>query len=353
MSSNLPDTENRFLFSYSRSKIFIGLTLVVSLLTVIFLYWFFSWRWEESTDNAYIKADITPLSSKVNGYVKELNVTEGDEVQEGQVLAQIDPQEYQAHFDKARQDLQSAEATLKQLPTQLEIASLMLSQIDIKMESALANLEKDERAYERAKRLCKSDVSSIKDYDSARASYIQSKVAVKQLDVNKKVIMQNVELIKFNISKQEAVVNALKEQMKLTEIALNDTKIVAPISGVIGNRSIRKGQYVRTGGLLLSIVPLDSIWIVANYKETQIANFAKGQVVQFTVDAYPGKIFPGKILSINPASGAEFSLIPPENATGNFTKIVQRIPVKISIDTTNYRLVPGMSVSTTVCTKSA
>lgn len=334
------------------SKILLGILCISSLFGVLFLYWFFSWRWEESTDNAYIKGDITPISSKVNGYVIELNVTEGDEVTQGQVLAKIDPIEYQAHYDKAKQDLQSAEVSLNQLPLQLDIIQSMIAQIDLQIESAQATLEKNERAYVRSSRLYKSDISSVKDYDITKADYISSKAMIAQLEINKKIAVRNSDLIQLNINKQTAVVASLKAQLKLNEIALHDTTITAPISGIIGNRSIRKGQYVRTGSILLSIVPLDNLWIMANYKETQISDFKKGQLVEFTVDSYPGHSFHGKILSLNPASGAEFSMIPPENATGNFTKIVQRIPVKISIEPSGYRLVPGMSVHTIVNTKT-
>jgi membrane fusion protein (multidrug efflux system) len=326
----------------------------ILLLIGILLYWLIEWRWLESTDNAYIKGEITPISSKVNGYVVELNVDDGDYIEKGQVLAVIDQKEYNAQYLKVKGDLESAEAELEQLPTRVEMEELTIEQIQLQMESARAEFERDDRAYNRAKNLYKSDVSSVKDYDTAKTNYIQSKVALEQLELSKKVFIQNIKVTKLDILKQKAKVESLKEQLKLMEISLKDTVILAPLSGVIGNRSIRKGQYVRTGSILLSIVPLDNIWIIANYKETQISNFVKGQSVEFTVDSFPGKKFQGKIISINPTSGAEFSLLPPENATGNFTKIVQRIPVKISIeDKKDYRLVPGMSVYMTVNTKKS
>ncbi|MGO9360250.1 MAG: HlyD family secretion protein [Xanthobacteraceae bacterium] len=256
-----------------------------------------------STDDAYVKADTTTIAPKVSGYLREVRVGDNESVKAGQVLARIDERDYAVALDQAKADVAAAQAALAAKQAQSRIAG------------AQATIERDT-----------ANLSS----------------ALKQPD-----------LLKAEIAQATAALARASAVQSQAELNLGYTTIVAPIDGVVGNRSLRVGQFVQAGTQLMSVVPVDSAYVVANFKETQLTNVRQGQPVEIAVDMFPGQVVHGRVDSIAPASGQEFAPLPPDNAAGHFTKVVQRIPVKITFRhdiASRLALRPGMSVVPSVNT---
>lgn len=304
------------------------------------------WAWElppfistiETTDNAYVKGFVTMISPQVAGDISSVKIKDYERVKQGQLLIEIDDRIYKQRVNQAIAILDSKKAALASSFQQEESAKA-----DIR--SAEAAFIKSELNWKRVEPLTQRGVSSQSTEDSARANLDQTAA---ELEVKKqalKRILVDREGLKADVESAEAAV-------ELAKIDLDHTKIYSPRNGHVGEVGAKLGQYVTAGTQLLAVVP-DEVWIIANYKETQCANMKTGQPVVFSVDALNGKKMKGHVVRFSPAAGSEFAVLKPDNATGNFTKVAQRIPVRIEVDPDQKdagRLIPGMSVITRVYT---
>jgi membrane fusion protein, multidrug efflux system len=308
-------------------------------------------RFEVSTDNAYVKADNTTISPKVSGYIREVLVGDNQHVKAGQVLARIDDRDFSVALEQAGADVAAAEAALASKRAQLDVQSSVI-------EAARATLEVDtatetfaQQENKRYTDLAKTGFGSVQNAQSAQARGAGAIAAIARDKANLASALKQVELLKAEIAQADATVGRANALRRQAELNLSYTTIRAPIDGVVGNRTLRAGQFVQAGTQLMSLVPSSGAYVIANYKETQLSGVREGQPVEIEIDTYPGKLVRGHVDSLAPASGQEFALLPPDNATGNFTKVVQRIPVKIVLDSTDVELRPGMSVVPSIQTK--
>src|SRR5450432_2028507 len=320
----------------------------VAVLTGAAWYGFDYWtvgRYLISTDDAYVKADNTTVAPKVSGYLHEVLVGDNEPVRAGQLLARIDQRDFNVALDQARADVAAAHAAIASKQAQLGVQQAVI-------DAAKATVDVDKAAVTFAAQENKryTDLAATGFGSVQNAQQAQSRDAANLASAVKQVELLKAEIVQANAALARA--QALQSQ---AELNLEYTSIVAPIDGIVGNRSLRIGQFVQAGTQLMSVVPVAGAYVVANFKETQLTDVRAGQAVEIAVDTFPGQIVHGHVDSIAPASGQEFALLPPDNATGNFTKVVQRIPVKIALDLDEGSVVelrPGMSVIPTVETKS-
>jgi multidrug resistance efflux pump len=300
----------------------------------------------EQTNDAYVRGQVTLLSPQLAGYVAEVPVQDYQLVRKGDLVARIDDRIPAQKLEQAKASLGSAEAALANSEQSRKSAEAKIASAKAAIESADAAFSAARTALERTRSLLKSNVSTQSDFEKAQASYDQAQAAVHQAQAGELVAEQDLNTIVVNRRSLEATVEGAKASVELAEIDLQNTRITAPQDGRLGEVTGRLGQYVSTGTQIASLVP-DHVWVVANYKETQLEGMEAGQRVTFTVDALGHQEFSGRIERFAPATGSEFSVIKSDNATGNFTKIAQRIPVRIAIEPNQPqtdRLVPGMSV---------
>lgn len=338
----------------SKSKLIIAVPLLFAAVAGGGYYWWTLVRFIETTDNAYVEADISNISVKVPGYVVLSDVTDNQHVQKGELLAQLEDNQFSAKVGQAAASLASAKADLQTLAAKVELQRALITQASAGVVAAESDKIRAEQQLSRSKKLKVSNYSSQDDVDQLQAGFDS---AAARLDEAQAVLVaKQRELAVYNaqLIQASSVVEQADATLELAKIQLNDTRVTAPFSGVIGKRGAMVGQYVQPGQALYSLVPDGAVWITANFKETQIQHMQPGQSVQVSLDAFPGKTFSGVIDSLSPASGAKFSLLPAENATGNFTKIVQRIPVRIRLDLSQEeaRVMPGLSAVVKVDTAS-
>jgi membrane fusion protein (multidrug efflux system) len=312
-------------------------------------------RFMVSTDDAYVRADATTLAAKVPGYVAALDVANNAYVHAGDVIARIDEGDYRLAVNAARDKVATQRATVDRIGRQIPAQEAMVAQAKAQLVSAQAQATRAQSELERQQKLAGNAFASQQTLEQAQANRDQANAAVQGAQAAVEAASANVDV--FKAQQQEAVgtLNELQTAQAKAERDLSFTIIRAPIDGVIGNRSVQTGDYVQPGQRFASLVPLDDVYIDANFKETQLGRLRPGQPVSVSVDALPEHDIEGTVASMSPASGSTFSLLPPDNATGNFTKIVQRIPVRIKVpaDVAARRLLrPGMSVVVSVNTKS-
>jgi len=311
-------------------------------------------RFLESTDDAYVKADFTIVAPKVSGYIAEVLVEDNQAVKAGAVVAKIDDRDFQTALEQARSDVASAEADVTNFEAQLEEQQSVIAQAEAAIVSDQAGITFAQQDYQRYHKLTADRVTSVQDEQRAQTALRQENANLQRDRAALTAARQRIDVLTTARAKAEIEVQRLQAVEHQAELNLGYTTIVAPIGGTVGARSLRVGQYVQAGTQLMAVVPLHQVYVVANFKETQLTHVRDGQPVAITIDTYPGVELTGHVDSISPASGLEFSLLPPDNATGNFTKIVQRVPVKIVIDgngLANDLLKAGMSVEPTINTK--
>lgn len=317
-------------------------------------YWWLEMRHIESTDDAYLHSNITPVASKIAGYVATVAVTDNQTVQSGDILARIEDTELRAKAEEARAAVEARRSALGNLDSRTAWQKTVIAQVEAEAGAAGAELERARRELDRLKPLAERDYASRQRLDTAQADMSKAEAGIAR--ARARIATERAQLIVLDSERQQA--NALLRQaeaaLKVAVTALDDTVIRAPLNGVVGNRSVQVGQYVRPGLQLMAIVPLQDVWVEANFKETQLARMRRGQAVEVRLDAYPGLVLEGHIDSLAPASGAKFSLLPPENATGNFTKVVQRVPVKITLpaEAAQVPLRPGLSAVVAIDTRA-
>jgi len=348
--------------SEKKSKRKIARNVVVGLLVVGALgyggkygwYWWTEGRFVESTDNAYVRADVTLLAPRVAGYVETVEVVDNEDVKRGQVLFSIDNRDFQARVDLARADVSARRAAIEAARSQLQLQSAVISQTEADADSAAAEVERAKRDLERAEALVRTNAVSIQSADLARSNATKAIAAARAAQARITSEKDRVSVLAAQEKGAEAALAQAEASLKLAEIDLENTVVRAPISGTVGNLQVRVGRYVQPGTQMLALVPTEDAYVVANFKETQVGEMHVGQRVELEIDSYPGHVIHGHIDSLSPASGAQFALLPPDNATGNFTKVVQRIPVKVVVDHESAHVVdlrPGMSVIAKVDTK--
>jgi membrane fusion protein (multidrug efflux system) len=311
-------------------------------------------RFQVSTDDAYVKADSTTIAPKISGYIGSVVVGDNEPVKTGQVLAKIDDRDFQVALNQANADLEAAKAAVA---TKLAAITAQQSVIDAAQatiavdQATLTFAEQDDKRYAQ---LASNGYGSVQNAQQAASRLAGGRAAVARDNASLANATKQLDVLKAELTQAQATVTRDEARRSQAELNLSYTTITSAVDGVVGNRTLRVGQYVQAGTQLMAVVPLSAAYIVANYKETQLADVHPGQSVSIAVDTYPGVTFNGHVDSIAPASGQEFALLPPDNATGNFTKVVQRIPVKIMLDPGSDfagELRPGMSVYPTIETR--
>src|SRR5881296_3655215 len=315
------------------------LLLAVGIVVLITTRWN-SWvggRSTQSTDDAYVRADVTPLSTKISGIVSVVAVEDYQQVKAGDLLVQIKDDDFRAQVEQAEAGVLGAQAALENNHRQKELQASKIAQAQANINAARADVERT--------RLERLREEALADEERLRATLISRQAELETQRRQVPVLDAQATQLKADISAKEAAV-------KLARINLDYTRSVAPTDGIVGERKVRAGQLVSPGTQVISLVG-QTVWVVANYKETQLRNVRAGDKADVIVDGVPGVVFTGRVETVSPASGSQFSLLPPDNATGNFTKIAQRIPVKIVLDpkqALTERLRPGMSVIATIKT---
>ena len=340
----------------SVKKALIGAALIAALAAGGWYghYYWTTGRYLVTTDDAYVGAKNTTLSAKVSGYVSFVLVDDNAPVRAGDVIAKIDDGDYVLAVDSARNKVATQQATIDRIGKQVDAQQAAIDQAKAQLASAQAGATRADLELTRQQSLAARDFASKQALETAQANKLQSVAAVQGAQAAVEAAVANADVLK---AQQEEATRTLKElntALAKAERDLSFTVIKAPMDGVIGNRAMQVGDYVQPGQRLASLVPLDAVYVDANFKETQLAKLQPGQPVKIAVDAMSGDKIDGTVVSVAPASGSEFSLLPPDNATGNFTKIVQRLAVRIQVPddlAAKGVLRPGMSVVVSVDTK--
>jgi membrane fusion protein, multidrug efflux system len=309
-------------------------------------------RFLVSTDDAYVKADNTTIAPKVSGYLNVVPVGDNQQVKAGQVLARIDDRDYKVALDQAKADVAAAAAAVESKHAQLDVQQAVIDAAKATLDVDVAARVFTQQENKRYTDLAGTGYGSVQNAQNAQARDSSALAAIERDKANLASSQKQVALLKAELAQAVAADARAKALQQQAELNLSYTTITAPIDGVVGNRTLRVGQYVQAGTQLMSLVPSNGAYVIANYKETQLGDVRAGQPVDIEVDMFPGKAVHGHVDSLAPASGQEFALLPPDNATGNFTKVVQRIPVKIVLDGGEADLRPGMSVIPSIQTKA-
>jgi membrane fusion protein, multidrug efflux system len=317
-------------------------------------YWWTAGRFIQSTDDAYVGGNVTPLAPHVDGFVERVLVTDNQHVRAGEVLIQLDPRDYQTALENAQAVLKARTAAADSLRAQytLQQSTIRQQEADIVAKKAQATFASQEAT--RAHVLAQQSFGSRQTEDRNTALDQEAQAAVTVAQAALEAANQQLKVLDAQIAQADAAVAQAKADLHTAELNLSYTEIKSPIDGYVGNRAGQIGAYVTRGTYLISVTPADGLWVDANFKEDQLARMVPGQSVSLTADALPGHVFHGRVASLQPGTGAVFSVIPAENATGNFTKIVQRVPVRVVIDNGDpalVRLRPGLSTIVNVDTR--
>jgi membrane fusion protein (multidrug efflux system) len=329
------------------------------IIVVLFATQWDSWvsdRTRQVTDDAYVRSSITPLSAKVAGYVTEVAVDDFDRVKAGHLLVRIETDDYQARVAQAEADFVGAQAAIENIKSRKKTQHFAVAEAEAAVTATEADVV---RTREEAIRQQKLLVASFGTQQKVEQADAAAKRFAATLASNKAALdAQRRQMAVLDTEELElrAAAKAKQAVLDLARIDLGYTRITAPVEGMVSQRGVYPGQYFHVGTEVISVVPLDKVWVIANYKETQLTHVAIGQRAEIRVDTFPGVVIGAMVEAIAPASGSQFSLLPPDNATGNFTKVVQRIPVKLRIDANNAlngHLLPGMSVEATILTNTS
>jgi membrane fusion protein (multidrug efflux system) len=311
-------------------------------------------RFLVATDDAYVKADVTAIAPKVSGYVSEVLVDDNQPVKAGAVLARIDDRDFQTALTQAEANVATARADIAGIDARVDLQKAVIAQAEASVAADQAALEFARQDRKRYRDLMHTGFGTVQRAQQTDANF-RTKSAVLQRDESAlAAARRQIAVLGADRGRAAAVLDQKIGALEQARLNLGYTTIRAPIAGTVGARNVRVGQYVQAGTQMMAVVPLQSVYVVANFKETQLAGVRKGQRATVEIDGLDGASVEGKVDSLAPASGLEFALLPPDNATGNFTKIVQRIPVKIALAPDSAlagRLRPGMSVTATVDTK--
>ena len=311
----------------------------------------------QRTDNAFLQADTTPLSAKVSGYVRRVAVGDFQEVRAGDLLVQIEDDDYRAQVAQAEANGQVAVAAIANIENQKLLQQTLIRQVEATVAATESDVWRYRRESDRQQSLLANSFASKQVADQATNAFQRAQATLELNRAQRDQQHQQLSVLETQKTQAQSTLRAQQEAaLDLARINLGHTRIVAPVDGMVGQRQVKPGQYVGVGTQVISIVPLPHVWVVANYKETQMTRIRTGQPATVTIDAFPHVVLKGHVESWSPATGSQFSLLPADNATGNFTKVVQRIPVKIVLDPDGpvmKLLRPGMSVIATIDTREA
>ncbi len=339
-----------------KRRLFIFLVAVLLIALTFLAHWYFKGRFFETTDNAYVQGEITRVSSQLGARVSEVLVQDNQHVEKGQLLVRLEPDDFRLAADRAQATLATREAERLQAQSKLTQQSSLIAASEAQVQANQATLGRTQLDLARLQKLrtpgfvSEAQVTTM----AADSNVARSQVTKAQADAQSQ--RQQVNALAAEIKRLDAQIATAHADLAQAEINLRRTAIQSPISGLIGQRAARNGQFVQAGAYLLSVVPDEDIWVQANFKETQIEHMEIGQSAELTFDSFPGTPIQARVDSLFAASGAQFSLLPPDNATGNFTKVVQRIPVKLTFASDNPlrgKIRPGMSVTVSVNIKPA
>jgi len=327
-------------------KRIVGLLLCLAAVTVLAA----GWAWarangETSTDNAYVRGDVTSLAPKIAGYVVAVEVEDNQTVLAGDVLFRIDDRDYRARLAQAAANVEAAQAHLNNVDAETQLQYALIRQAEAQRRSAVAELALAIRASDRRRELLRTSAVSQAQVDESDAARSRAEAGASAAAATVEAQQQRIAVLATQREAAAAAVAQARAARDLARIDLDSTVVRAPVGGVVGNRQVRIGRFVVAGASLLDIVPVKEVWVVANFKETQIEHIRRGQRVRIAIDGYPNETFDGEVDSFAPGSGSAFSLLPTDNATGNFVRVVQRVPVKIRFvgQPLPGRLVPGLS----------
>jgi membrane fusion protein (multidrug efflux system) len=337
---------------------------VLAVVLSIYIVWYIAGHWErwtgaarfETTDDAFISGDVTPLAAKVSGYIKSVAVNDFQPIRRGDVIVEIDAADYNAALVQAQANVSAAQANLANLANQKDVQRALIQQADATIVATTADLDRYNLETARQRNLLKTGIAGTPQ--GVEQADDNSQRTAAQLLLNKAQLTQQKAILASLDVEQvqlEAQVRAAKAQAALAQNNVGYTRIVSPDNGIVGQRLVRPGQFVNIGTQVIAVVSLPEIWVIANYKETQMTNVRLGQPATVHVDAFPDLKLTGRVDSWSPGTGSTFALLPPDNATGNFTKVVQRVPVKILLDhhpALGTLVRPGMSVEATIDTGS-
>jgi membrane fusion protein (multidrug efflux system) len=307
----------------------------------------------QDTDDAYLHADSVTVSPKVGGYVTEVLVRDNEDVRAGQPLVIIDSRDYRAQADQYEAQISVAEANVDSIRAQIKEQEATIAQALAQSNAATDNAGYAEREASRYAPLVAAGAEKVETLESKRNDARQTKNQAAAQRAVLQSAQRRVASLEAQVRQAQAQAQSARAQLHAAQVNLSATTIVASVDGRVGDKTVQVGQYVQTGARMMDIVPLSGLYATANFKETQLGRVRIGQPVELTIDALPGVTLYGTVESLSPGTGSEFSLLPPQNATGNFTKIVQRVPVRIALDATPEAravLVPGMSVTAEIDT---
>ena len=340
-----------------RPLVFAGIGVIAMLAGGYYGYdWFTTGRYMVSTDDAYVGGDIATISSKLSGYVGTVNVVANQTVKAGDPLITLDDGDYKIARDQAQAQIDTAHLTLNRIDAQITGAEASLAQAKAQKLALVAGQKNAQLAQQRAESLAKTSVASQADLDKANAGLDQANAQVVAGDAQIALAQSQIDVLKGQRAEAEGQLKSLGLALDKANRDLNFTVLRAPYDGVVGNLAVQTGDLVAAGGRLASLVPTDALYVDANFKETQLSKLVPGEQVTIRVDAMDGAPIKGTVESLAPASGSVFSLLPAENATGNFTKVVQRVPVRIALPAdvlASGKLKAGLSVVVEADTRTA
>ncbi|KIG10653.1 HlyD family secretion protein [Caballeronia concitans] len=341
----------------SRRRLLIIVGLVAAVVAVAWgVRWWTVGRFIESTDDAYLKADSVTIAPKVSGYVTEVLVEDNQAVAAGAPLARLDTRQYQASLDQAKATLDARAADIQRAEAEVRQQQANADQAKAQAEVSRVSLQHAEDDVTRYRPLVATGAESAERLASLVSTRDQARATLAANQAAARSAATQIGATEAQIAQARAQLEAAQAQLNQSKLDFSDTTLYSPLAGRVGDRSVRVGQFVQPGTRLMTVVPVQTVYLEANFKETQVGRMRVGQPATLHVDALKGTDLHGVVESFSPGTGAEFALLPPENATGNFTKIVQRVPVRIRVDTgpeTRKVLLPGLSVTVDVDTKSA
>lgn len=316
-------------------------------------YWWRTGRWIEATDDAYVGGNTTALSPQAAGQIAKVLIQDNQRVAAGQLLIRIDDRLYRAAFDRAEAAVQQQQATLRNLHAKLQLQLSLIASAKATLTAKIAAATFSGQEAQRYRSLVASNAGTEQNAQKATSADDQARATVDGSRADLDAAKQQIDVLKTEVSQAEAALASAEADRETAKLNIGYTQIRSPIDGFVGNRLAQVGSYVSQGAYLLTVVPANQLWIDANFKEDQLGRMKVGQPATVVVDVAPGKLLHGHVLSLAPATGAVFSVIPPENATGNFTKIVQRVPVRIVLDDPSQAalLRPGLSTTISVDTR--
>ncbi|ULU25852.1 HlyD family secretion protein [Dyella terrae] len=333
-------------------RLAIGIALIAGV--VYGTHWWTVGRFIENTDDAYVGGDVTVIGPKVPGYIAQVAVTDNQRVHAGDLLVKIDDRDYRAALAKADGAVAAQQALLANLDANEKLQEAVIRQAQAGVSAADAETQRSRDDEARYRDLSSRSAVSIESAQRADATYKTARATSDKAQAALVAAQRQIDVIESQKQQARAALQQAKAEQDIARLNEGYTELRAPVDGVVGNRRARTGAYAAAGTQLLSVVPARGLWVDANFKEDQLARMHAGQSVEIRADVLPGRVFRGHLASLAPATGAQFSVLPPENATGNFTKVVQRVPVRVVLDDKDGELGtlrPGLSVIANVDTR--